>query len=327
MGLKIKNLLVNILLLVTVLIIIYIAGEFITRIMLYKDGNPFRIDYNLNSEGFRDYDHNLQKPNGTFRITVLGDSFTFGQGVYKVEDTNPKKLEELLNKSFGKKKYEVFNFGERGINTKEELKILKDYGLKYKPDLVIINFYIDDADFKRYKGLNWIENKEKQMYPFLEMNNKKFPHFYYFILKKLNSFVYRSELLKHKSYLIHLKEVYQSKNWEEEKNILKEIKILSEKNDFKIAIIIFPILNDQPNKAGLKETYSAIQKDLEQEGFPILNLYNSYNQYNFKSLWISAWDSHPNGKGHEIAAKAIYNFLIEKNLLPNNTEKHPVLQV
>lgn len=321
---KIKNLLRNILLLSLTLLLLYIGGEFTTRAILYKDGNPFTINYQLNSEGFRDYNHSLQKPNGTFRIVVLGDSFTFGQGVYKLEDTNPKKLEELLNKNFGEEKYEVFNFGKRGINTKDELKILEDYGLKYNPDLVIINFYIDDADFEGYKGLNWIENKEKQMHPFLYRNNKKFPHFYYFILGKLNSFVYRSKLLKHKSYSLHLKEVYQSKNWEEEKNILKEIKILSKNNDFKTAIIIFSILNNQSDKAGLKETYSGIQKDLEREGFPVLNLYDSYGKYDFKSLWISAWDSHPNEKGHEIAAKTVYNFLIEKDLI-SDTENRTVL--
>lgn len=317
MGLKIKNLLVNILLLITVLIIICIAGEFITRIILYKDGNPFRIDYSLNLEGFRDYNHSLQKSNDIFRIIALGDSFTFGQGIYKLEDTHPKKLEELLNKNFEEKRYEVLNFGKRGINTKDELKVLEDYGLKYNPDLVIINFYIDDADFEGYNGLNFIENKYKQMYPFLEKNNKKFPHFYYLILGKINSLIYKNKLLKHKSYFTHLKEVYQSKNWEEEKGILKEIKILGNKNNFKIAIVIFPILSDQPNKSGLKEIYSAIQKDLEQEGFLVLNLYHSYNEYDFKSLWISTWDSHPNEKGHEIAAKAIYNLLIKESLIPD----------
>lgn len=320
MGLKIKNFLANVLLLFVILILICIVGEFTIRISLYKNENPFRIDYILNSEGFRDYEYIIQKPNKTFRIIALGDSFTFGQGVYKTEDTHPKVLEKLLNKN-NYTNYEVFNFGQRGYNTKNELDALREQGLKYKPDLVIVNFYIDDADFDGYKSENFLENRLKELYPSLERQNKRFPHFYYFILKRMNQIICQYKFLKCKNYCIHLKEVYSSENWKKEKGLLKEIEELGKKNDFKTAIVIFPILNNQVNKTGLKETYCTIQKELEQEGFPVLNLYYSYDKYDFKSLWINAWDSHPNEKGHEIAAKAIYNFLIRENLLLDTEDK------
>ena len=211
----------------------------------------------------------------------------------------------------------MFNLGKSGYNTKDELDILIDLGLKYKPDLLIVNFYIDDADFEGYKSTNLLENKIKEMYPILTQQNRKFPHFYYFIIKKIKGFTCNYKFLKCNNYLTHLKEVYTSKNWNKEKNLLKEIRNLGVKNNFETIIVIFPIIVDQSDKYGLKETYTFLKKELEQENFLVLNLYEYYKNYDFESLWINTWDSHPNEKGHEIAAKAIYNFLIEEKLIPD----------
>ena len=310
----IKRFFKNILLLIIILILLYAIGEFITRFMLYKDGNPFRIDYQLNSEGFRDYEHNLEKSEDMFRIAVLGDSFTFGQGIYRTKDTNPKVLESLLNKK-NNISYEVFNFGIRSYNTKDELKTLKENVLKYKPNLVIVNFYIDDADFEGYSSKRFFEKEITKMYPLLERENKKFPHFYYFIIKRLNGFLCKKDYSRCKdNYIGHLKEVYQSKNWDNELILFKEIKDLGKENNFKTAIVIFPILVDQANKFGLQETYYMIEEELNQD-FLVLNLLEYYKNYNFKSLCISPWDAHPNEEGQEIAAKAMYDFLIEEKLV------------
>ena len=52
----------------------------------------------INSMGLRDYEHKNGKDPLTFRILVLGDSFTFGLGV-NLEESYPKVLETMLNKN------------------------------------------------------------------------------------------------------------------------------------------------------------------------------------------------------------------------------------
>ena len=62
---------------------------------------PFDQDhkgYAINSTGFRDYKYEETKPEGTYRIVVLGDSTTTGNGVQNIGKTYTKVLEKLLNR-------------------------------------------------------------------------------------------------------------------------------------------------------------------------------------------------------------------------------------
>lgn len=64
------------------------------------DGFDVKLDrvthVRINSRGFRDYEYTIEKPQNTYRIIVLGDSFTFGLGV-ELNETYPKLLEESIN--------------------------------------------------------------------------------------------------------------------------------------------------------------------------------------------------------------------------------------
>jgi hypothetical protein len=102
-------------------------------------GPEFNVEVRTNSEGFRDIDHELEKEEGVFRIVVLGDSFVEGVQVpYK--KTFHKILERELNEKLGTMRFEVINFGVSGYGTTNEYLVLKNYALKYEPDLVMVAF-------------------------------------------------------------------------------------------------------------------------------------------------------------------------------------------
>jgi len=103
----------------------------------------------INSDGFRDREYPLEKPEGAFRIIVLGDSETLSVSL-PLEDTLPKKIESVLNLICRQKKFEVFNMGVQGYNTIQELEMLKTKGLKYNPDLVILYYTFNDPDYPEY---------------------------------------------------------------------------------------------------------------------------------------------------------------------------------
>ncbi len=103
-----------------------------------KEGEIIKI----NSAGFRDREWVHEKPPGTLRIAVLGDSFTFGMAV-ALEDAYVKQLERLLNR--GDIRVEVLNFGVIGYGMWQYLSLLERKVLPYRPDLIVIGFFLDDV--------------------------------------------------------------------------------------------------------------------------------------------------------------------------------------
>ena len=99
----------------------------------------------MNSAGFRDYEYAETKPEETYRMIVVGDSTTAGNGVQELDKTYPKQLEKLLNthKTTGLH-YEVLNMGVGGYHTMQEIETLRVKGLQYNPDLVLVTFCVND---------------------------------------------------------------------------------------------------------------------------------------------------------------------------------------
>ena len=91
----------------------------------------------------QDFESSPKLP-GTFRIAVLGDSFTFGPHL-QLPDTFPKKLEWMLNLNSSAPKVEVLNRGVCGASTTTEVEVLKRV-LTEKPDLVVLEITLNDAE-------------------------------------------------------------------------------------------------------------------------------------------------------------------------------------
>lgn len=96
----------------------------------------------INRAGRRDRDRPLEKPAGTLRIAVLGDSFAEAVQV-PVEDAFPAVLERSLAgcEALGGRTVEVLNFGVSGYGTAQELLTLRARAGAYRPDLVLLAFF------------------------------------------------------------------------------------------------------------------------------------------------------------------------------------------
>src|SRR4030095_1666555 len=94
---------------------------------------PFRT----NSYGLADQDYSLQKPPGTYRVVVLGDSYTMPAGV-KQADAWHTSLENYFNRNSLGRTYEFINFGVSGYNLAQYIATLEYRALKFSPDHVIV---------------------------------------------------------------------------------------------------------------------------------------------------------------------------------------------
>lgn len=103
---------------------------------------PGELDHN--SAGIRGPEATRKKPQGVWRIAMIGDSVTYGLGV-EVEQTFPSLLESELNPA-DTGPVEVLNFGVPGYNSFQEYTLLRKRVLDYEPDLVVMTFTPDDVE-------------------------------------------------------------------------------------------------------------------------------------------------------------------------------------
>jgi hypothetical protein len=108
--------------------------------------DEYDVHLQYNARGIRGPALPYEKPDGTFRVVILGDSFIEGYSVNR-EDRVAEQLEKLLTGQDPSRKYEVIALGTAGYSTDQELIWLEAEGIKYEPDVVVTMFYMNDVWF------------------------------------------------------------------------------------------------------------------------------------------------------------------------------------
>jgi len=214
-----------------------------------KELGPYKASFN--DEGVRDKKYSLQKPYGTIRIVVLGDSYLFGWGVEQ-DQTFDNQLEEIY--AGQKKKVEALNLAIPGVNHISELNILKAVGLKYHPDIVLLGINGDDI----------FPDNNNYLFKTTPPLPPKFDEFKQGEPNKVK-IKYMSELTKIKSKNALIKQGY-SQMWDIfAKTPITEIVGLSKKSGFKL-VLLYEI------KPPMRLLYNALEKENRIESVDITNI-------------------------------------------------------
>ena len=101
------------------------------------------VYFQTNSKRLRDREFSYDRKPGALRILMLGDLLTVGWGV-PVEQTFSKRIEKLF--AADGVGAEVINTGVGNYNTIQEVEYFLTEGFKYRPDIVVLNFFVNDAE-------------------------------------------------------------------------------------------------------------------------------------------------------------------------------------
>ncbi|MCI5066439.1 SGNH/GDSL hydrolase family protein [bacterium] len=113
-----------------------------------------------NSEGFRGAEFSVQKPPGTSRVLLLGDSVVFGWGAPE-SSTLGVQLEEQLRAS-SSSPVEVISAGVGSWNTRTEAEWFRARGVDYEPDLLALVVVGNDLDLKS-RGNTGVPREDLQL--------------------------------------------------------------------------------------------------------------------------------------------------------------------
>jgi len=261
-------------------------------------GHFYGVDIKINSLGFRDFEYPKEKPPNKKRIIFIGDSFTLGWGV-PLNRTFAKQVEQMLNKT--DHIYEVINMGIGNYNSMMEVELFKLKGLPLKPDLLIMSYFINDAEPTPKRTI-------------FSRGLLKYSYFLNFCFDRYVKLRIRfDEEFKWETYYQQLYDE-NSKSLAMNKSSIKELSKICKDARIQLLIVNIPELHE------LKEypfsfATEYVRNIAVENHLPFLDMLPFLKNYNPESLWVTPEDTHANVKAHTIIAQEIYQKIREEYLL------------
>jgi lysophospholipase L1-like esterase len=248
------------------------------------------VEVRTNSAGFRDEEYSLART-GKKRAIILGDSLTLGWGVRK-EDTFEARLERELGEAGP---VEIINFGQGNFNTDQEVGLFLKQGLGYKPDLVVVFYFINDPEeTPRKSQLGAVLGRSR----FLTL-----------LWSRVNALWGRlSGRLDFKAYYSAL---YADSfpGWVKMKQAFEELRDTCRREGIHLEVVLLPDLHELAPYPFTAE-HRKVGDVLSKLGVPFLDLAPGFAGIkDSRSLWVAPDDAHPNAKAHAMISELTKNFI------------------
>src|SRR3989344_9331644 len=308
------------------------------------------ITAEINSDGLRD-EEIKPREDYDYRILVLGDSFTIGWGV-EHKDAFSEILQERLNKAGIKT--DVLNAGVTSYSPLLEYLYLREIGLKYKPDIVIINFDMGDIQGDNYyTSLAQVDSEGKIIGVKTEKENNLLVSIYkkikvikllempFIILdSKLSGKVLGSSHfynLDYDAYMLTRGEIDKEeavKYFHPTFNYLKLINQLSKENNITFILSTYPYGHQVSGEEWAEgrhnfgfdagKVYSNLPEEIlrefaEENNIHFISMFPHLKESEIFPLYFP-YDGHFNEEGHELAAEVLFNDIVGMDLFEEKTE-------
>ena len=260
------------------------------------------VDVQINERGLREREFASVPQEDVFRILVLGDSMTFGWGA-PVDHTYPKVLEYQLNEQLSSAtglEYEVINAGVGNYNTDQEVAYFRQRGIKLEPDLVILGFYINDAEPtpRPHGGL-------------------LARHSYLYVLGSSFWEGWQSQTNDRGHFEQYYRDLYREDRpgWLQCQSALTELAGLCQAQKMGLLVLMIPELHSPAEDYAFDEAHRKVQDLLSTCGVEVLEIREAFAGIEPSRLWVSPGDAHPNAEAHRRIALALYDALRASSLM------------
>lgn len=260
-----------------------------------------KVPFRTNSAGMRDQEYALDKPPDTFRVAVIGDSYSIPSGV-TIEDAYHSRVESSLNAAGqndgSSRRYEFLNFSVGGYQLPKYLAMLRERALEYSPDLILIGFSTNDYFFVRMpEGFQRKPYREK-------------PRTYPFFQSELAAWYRRQTAPKLKPRAP--KQIVLKPHWRSEvEKYMGEFGRLS--RETQIPIVVVFLAHDRWQYAKLVEE---IEEIATANDLAFIDATEPFPEHPDRSLNIYPADGHANGTAHAMIADVLERELLDQRLVP-----------
>lgn len=253
------------------------------------------VRFKTNSQGLRDKEYSIAKPKNTFRVAVLGDSFTMGSGV-DIENVFHSIIENRLNTESNGITYEFINFGVSGYDPTHYLATIKYKALEYSPELIL---FCQSAPFEEFYPRKYFQHIYK-------IKPKSYAFFESFFWKMVENII--------KSMKVKSPPAYIEASIQKTENVFAELKQISKNINIPICVVILQNHHNSFQHANINR----LKKLASKYDLYVTDTSEAFKNMQLSQYVISKIDQHPNAKANKIFARVIYSYLKEQRLLGND---------
>ncbi len=258
-----------------------------------RDASLMSVPVRTEANGFRGPAIDAQAAPGVARIAFVGDSTTMGWGVAE-RDTFAHRVIDRLTKQG--RKVDGFNEGVGNWNTTQELTNFRDTGLKMKPDIVVLTYFINDGEpMPTYPKESWLDLHSAA---WIVLNYR------------LDSLI--RQFGPHPDWKHYYRNLYRddAPGWQATQKALAGFGEIAKTTGIKIVVFHLPELREL-KPYPFQDVTDKVRKAVETAGLPFVDLLPTVETMDPASLWVTVPDPHPNAK-----ADAAFTDGMIKQLLP-----------
>ncbi|MDX1501050.1 MAG: SGNH/GDSL hydrolase family protein [Thermoanaerobaculia bacterium] len=250
-----------------------------------------------------------------FRIVAVGDSFTWGDGVWP-EDAYPARIERRLAATEPRVPVQVINWSRRGWNTAQAWRSIEDDLDRLDPDVLVLGYCINDAEpasaerrRELWRELGWWPGDEPAP-GWLARNSR--------LVGRVRTSLLN--LRSRRTARAYYHRIYDDgPSWRLNRRALESFGQLGSRPDGpRFLLVIFPIFDSQLD-AGYpyRDLHRKVAELAEGEGIATLDLLPAYAGVDARRLAVLPFtDPHPNELAHRIAADRIVEELVARGWAP-----------
>lgn len=260
------------------------------------------VRFYTNSAGLRDREYPHKADSDTFRIAVLGSSWTMGSGV-DLQHVWHSVLEDRLNHESGRVRFELINFAVDQYGLGEIIATLEQKVPAWRPDMIIITltYYTPTVIWQDEPPPYQVQ---KRRHPLWDLHSLRvldrnfqlgiFPPQHDPTLSDYDHERVEAQLIRARTHLESYAQAYG-------------IPVVVARLAFSGGWLRSIDRGTAPMAQSELIAYIDVMPGILESG------------YSADELRVSLWDSHPNALGHALIADIIFDELSQRRLLPSKS--------
>lgn len=268
---------------------------------------------NSNVPRFRSLRPEPEKRPGVFRVLVVGDSFTWGWGVDH-DKTYAWRLSRWLPELDSEMEFEVVNWSRPGWNTWKEWASLRRRLDELRPDLLILGYVLNDAEPTDPGERERIRRDLATRAPDGAVGRTLYR--WSWLARRLHGALENRRLRR--ALIEYYHSLYEGEGWQASKGGLRRLRRAARAVDSRMMMVLFPIFDSQlDERYAYRDLHTQVMDAAEALKIPALDLLPAFEPLDARELAVVPFtDAHPSALAHEIAAREILDFALERRLIP-----------